>query len=455
MNIINKNIKNKDKSYIKLKKNMDLFFNKFENEINLEELSYIIKNRDIIAKKKYFGRNYEKIISEKNRIKLGIYKSRQIIGLTDIINRFIENNKSFFTCKCFSFSGELYFIKYSHFSSIYEKEENVKLFTCQLIFQNLYYIIGRLLSHKKYIYEKAIKKENEFINKLHLEEENNKKINNINNENKKDKNVINIMTNKIKDNYKINERNINNPNNINIQPKDYNSFSNKTNSEINYRIDTLSLRKNINLNIFSHINTWKIDNISYYNSSSENNNEIYNNINSSSSNNISNIESYIFSKNNNSNKLNKFKNDYNLCKLKKIQNNIISRNLLKDQDSTSKTKYTNYDTNILENKFEFPAILINNKEVKLNQNIKTIKTSNNSYKNLLKSIDCKNKKLIDLINSKEIKNLVIYSDPNDSIEMKQKYKNFFRRKKQILLFKNNKSKINIKNETDKNFYINF
>ena len=37
--------------------------------------------------------------------------------------------------------------------------------------------------------------------------------------------------------------------------------------------------------------------------------------------------------------------------------------------------------------------------------------------------------------------------------MKQKYKNFFRRKKQISLFKKNKSKLNIENETNKNFQI--
>ena len=451
-NIINKNIKNKNKLYIKIKNNLDLFFNKYEKDINLDELAYIIKTRDIVSKKKYLGVQFDKTISDKNRIKLGICKSIQIIGLTDIINRFSGNNKCFFNCKCFSFSGELYYIKYSHFLSIYEKEENVKLYTSQLIFQNLYYLIGRLLSHKKFIYEKAIKKENDFINILYLEEEKNKKINDKNGENKTYKNIINIMTNKIKNNSKNKDINYININNTNIQPTDYNSFPNKTNSEINYRIDNLSLRKNINLNIFSHINTWKIDNISYYNSSSENNNDIYNNINSS--NNISKIESYIFSKNNNSNNFNKFKNEYNLLKLKKIKNNFISRNLLKGQNFTSNTRYTKFDTNFLEKKLEFPAIVINDKEIKINQNIKTIKSNNNNnYKNLLKSIDCKNKKLIELINSKEIKNLVIYSDPNDSIEMKQKYKNFFRRKKQISLFKKNKSKLNIENETNKNFQI--
>jgi len=462
MNIINKNIKNKDKSYIKLKKNMDLFFNKFENEINLEELSYIIKNRDIIAKKKYFGRNYEKIISEKNRIKLGIYKSRQIIGLTDIINRFIENNKSFFTCKCFSFSGELYHIKYSNFLLIYENEDNVKLHTCELLFQNIYYIIGRLISHKKYIYEKAVKKENDFINLMFLEN-NNQNINNNVDNNKINKNSINIMSNKIKIsplNIDINK--IHN-NNFRIKSDDLNSFSNEKNySDINLKVDDLQFKKNVNLNILSYINIWRINNNNvYYNSLSENKNtdnkiENYNNIinnNSTSNNNISNIESYIFSKNNNKNiNSTSYKN-----KKKNIKFN--SKNLLSQNTSEKKSKYDKFCKKYDE-KIKFPFLIINDKEVKINEVIKNNKSnSNKNYKNILKSIDSKNKKLIDLINSKELKNITIYDDHNYSIEMRQKYKNLFRKKDFFLSRNNNILKIKnltynnkrlIKNYSDKN-----
>ena len=131
--IINESIKNKNKLYIKIKNNLEQFFSKFENEINLEEVAFEIKNSNLVNKKKHLGNNFNKIFFEKKNIKLGICKSIQIIGLADIINRFTGNDKYFFNCKCFSYSGELYYIDYKNFLNIYEHEENVKLYTSQLL----------------------------------------------------------------------------------------------------------------------------------------------------------------------------------------------------------------------------------------------------------------------------------------------------------------------------------
>ena len=100
--IINDNTKDKNKYNVKIKNNL---VNKFEKEINLEEIAFIIKNKDLVIKKKYLGNIFDQIISEKKIIKLGISNSIQIIGLTDIINRYSRDDKCFFNCKCFSFSG--------------------------------------------------------------------------------------------------------------------------------------------------------------------------------------------------------------------------------------------------------------------------------------------------------------------------------------------------------------
>ena len=183
--IIEINIYKKD-VYIKLKNNLNQFFSKFENEINLEEAAYNARNE--LNKKKLISENQiDKLFSCQQRIKLGIFKNRQIIGLNDIINR-DEGDICLFNCKCASFEGDLYYISYNKFLEIYEKEDNAKLYTSELLFQNIYYIIQRLLFHKKYVIKNATKKENEDENKLEI---------NI----KKDEILRNNITNKAKLNF--------------------------------------------------------------------------------------------------------------------------------------------------------------------------------------------------------------------------------------------------------------
>jgi len=449
----------KHKENMKIKQNLNLFFSKFENEIKLEEVAYIIKNRDIINKKNYIGYNFNKVISEKREIKLGIYKSRQILGLSDTINRATDNT-SYFNCKCVSFWGELYHIEYNKFQTIYNTEENVKLHTSELIYQNLYYIIGRLLSHKKYIYEIANKKENEFLNLLfYFHNDNNSKTADNNSKNKKDKvktprKENNILGNKLRTKFLMNHQKKINLRNFKFVQNDNPSY--EINSNFINRVNSLSSIKNVNLNIFSHMNTIKMDNALSEKKENEKEKEKENNDNIDKNNNENNtisnrskIESYILSKKN-KNILSKTiysKSHKNL----KGNNKFISRNLLNKKNLTIKTKSEENKMQKIEDEFKFPVLLINNKEVKINEKIRDNLNHKNNYKNLIKSIDSKNQKLIDIIKSKEYKNIALFGDYSETIEKKNKYKNQFRKKRNILIVRNIIKNMNTKNNNIHNY----
>jgi len=429
--------RSQNKVYLKYRNNLNSYFSQFENDIKLEEIAYIINNRDLVNKKKFVGTEFDKIISEKKRIKLGIYKCRQIIGLNDIINRYNGNNYCFFNCKCSSFVGELYHIKYNRFLTIYNTEENVKLYTCELLYQNIYYLIGRFLAHKKFIYEFANKKESEYMNMLFLEETN--KNQNANNssvyttsENNKatPKNAISILTNVIKNKTLVNKKN---KININFIKREYKSLTNET------KID--SSKKSINLNILSHINMIKNNESYHYESTDKkvkDNNDYYDNNenNSSSNNNKSNLESYILSKNSNKIKYN-INNSKSQKNIKK-NNKINSRNKFKEISQnkiTSKTKCDEAEMVNFDDHCKCPVLIINDKGYEINEDSQR-DNKNTTYKNLLKSVDSKNKKLIDLIKSKELKNIAMFGDYSEKIEMKHKYKHIFRKKKNMLVSRN-------------------
>ena len=456
----NKRINNKTtkiekrKENLKIKHNLNLFFSKFENEIKLEEVAYIIKNTDIINKKNYIGYNFNKVISEKREIKLGIYKSRQILGLSDMINRAIDNT-SYFNCKCASFWGELYHVEYNKFQTIYNTEENVKLYTSELIYQNLYYIIGRLLSHKKYIYEVANKKENEFLNLLfYFHNDNNSKTVDNNSKSKNEKvktprKENNIFGNKLRTKFLMNHHNKINLRNFKFIQNDNPSY--EINSNFIKRIKSLNSIKNVNLNIFSHMNIIKMDNTLSEKKENEkqkekensDNLDKNNNENNSPSNNGSKIESYILSKQNKIilNKTIYSKSHKNL----KDNNKFISRNLLNKKYLSNKTKSEENKLQKIEDKYKFPVLLINNKEVKINEKITDNLNHEKNYKNLIKSIDSKNQKLFDIITSKEYKNIALFGDYSEIIEKKNKYKNQFRKKRNILIVRNIKKKMSNKN----------
>ena len=443
----------KRKENVKIKQNLNLFFSKFENEIKLEEVAYIIKNRDIISKKNYIGYNFNKIISEKRKIKLGIYKSRQILGLSDIINR-ASDNTSYFNCKCVSFWGELYHIEYNKFKTIYNTEENVKLYSSELIYQNIYYIIGRLLSHKKYIYEIANKKENEFLNLLFYFHNDNTNKTADNSKNKTDnvktpKKENKIFGNKLRTKLLMNNHNKNNLRNFKFAQNDNPSY------EINSNyINKINSIKNVNLNIFNHINMIKRDNTLSEKKEKEkekekekdDNIDKNNNENNNFSNNRPKIESYMLSKKNKNiiSKTFYSKSQKNL----KDNNKFISRNLLTKKYLSIKTKPEENKLQKIEDEFKFPVLLINNKEVKINEKIRDNLNHKKNYKNLIKSIDSKNQKLIDIIKSKEYKNIALFGDYSETIEEKNNYKNQFRKKRNILIVRNI-----IKNMSNKNVNI--
>ena len=460
--IINYNSKNKTKEALKLKSNMNLFFSKYESELKLEEVAYIIKNRDIINDKKYLGKKFNKIVSEKKRITLGIYKSRQILGLNDIINRSNGNNISFFNCKCSSFYGELYHIEYEKYNSIYENEENVKLYTNELLYQNLYCIIGRLLSHKNYIYDFAKKRESDIMsllfldkNKIYKEQNINNIINNSNKTiNENQKNSINIMlANKVKFNPFIKKQNKIHFRNMNISR--LNSLTNESYSNVKQRNHSSRFKKQVNINILNHLNYVKIENDSYYKTFSEKkfreikkeSNDNNNQNNNSSNYNKSILENYI-SKNSNTNILSKSNSNFNSKSHKIIKKKAKYKSKILMNENKTRTKSEETDIKILEDKNKNPVLIINDKEVEINENIRENHNYKKNYKNLIKSLYCKNRKLKDLINSKELKNIALFGDFSESIEIKNKNNYLFRKKKDLLISRNN-----IKNIHNKNIYM--
>ena len=143
-------------------------------------ISEIDNEKDINNNKRFQNEYFNQLMAIKKKVLLGIYKSKQIVGLSDLVNRGIgtekkEINYSIFNCECISSSSELYCVNYDLFLKICEKEENVLNYTNELLIQNIYCMIERLLEHRKYIYDNINKKNDEIITNLinsHKEQEN-------------------------------------------------------------------------------------------------------------------------------------------------------------------------------------------------------------------------------------------------------------------------------------------
>jgi hypothetical protein len=271
---------------------------------------------------------------------------------------------------------------------------------------------------------------------IFLEENNkNQNINNssiyTNSENNKatPKNAMSIIANVIKNKTLVIRKNkINN----NFIKREYKSLTNETKNDYS--------KRSINLNILSHINMIKNNDCCHYESTDKkvkDNNDYYENNenNNSSNNNKSNLESYNFSKNSIKIKYN-FNNSNSQKNIKK-NNKVKTRNKFKESYQnkiTSKTKSDETEMANFEDHYKYPVLIINDKGVEIHEDSQ--RNKNATYKNLLKSVDSKNKKLIDLIKSKELKNIAMFGDYSEKIEMKNKYKHIFRRKKNILIFRN-------------------
>ena len=294
---------------------------------------------------------------------------------------------------------------------------------------------------------------------FYFHNDNNSKTADNNSKNKKDKvktprKENNILGNKLRTKFLMNHQKKINLRNFKFVQNDNPSY--EINSNFINRVNSLSSIKNVNLNIFSHMNTIKMDNALSEKKENEKEKEKENNDNIDKNNNENNtisnrskIESYILSKKN-KNILSKTiysKSHKNL----KDNNKFISRNLLNKKNLTIKTKSEENKMQKIEDEFKFPVLLINNKEVKINEKIRDNLNHKNNYKNLIKSIDSKNQKLIDIIKSKEYKNIALFGDYSETIEKKNKYKNQFRKKRNILIVRNIIKNMNTKNNNIHNY----
>ena len=402
--IIDSNIYKKD-VYLKLKNNLKQFFNKFENEINLDEVAYNIRN-ELNKKKLILDENIDKIYSCKQRIKLGIFKNRQVIGLNDIIKRH-EGNICLFNCKCASFEGDLYYVPYNKFLPIYEKEDKVKLYTKELLFQNIYYIIQRLLFHKKYVIKNATKKENEFDNKIH-------------NFIKKDDIPKNNLASKTKINFvKI-------PKSIQKEEKSNNNINYTKNSEEN---SDLKLKQ-----IFSYFNKISNEYSSISNKRSRikiqkeelklslSNKKEYKEDQSEENNIIKSTSRSIFKKVTN-------KDNQELKNLK-FNDASSSRNFSEKVLSPKKTKSHGINTVNLNTNIKIPALIINDNEIKVNETELHNKTNNDNFRHYVNYF--KNKRRNSLINNNELKNLILFGNFSEKVEKKINL-NILRKTKNLIL----------------------
>ena len=434
--ILNSNISKKN-IYLKLKNNLNQFFNKFESEINLDEIIRRIKTKEINSKKHFLENKLDKYFLTKRRIKLGIFKTRQIIGLNDIINR-DEGNTCIFNCKCSSFEGELCYAPYKNFLTIYEIEDKVNLYTSELLFQNIYYIIERLLSHKKIIIDDAAKKENEIESKF-------------NHEDNKEK----IPKNKISDKAKINFMNIlKNFKNEETACNNNNKYSKKNSPNPLLDIKNIVFNSinspHSNKNIYDRNNRIKIKNKLLEHNLSE---KKYTKEETIDENNK--IKEEI---------KNKFKN----IKIKNIQsskslkfiNSFSSRNL-SSRKSLMMNKTKSHGVNTLKTNINLniPMLVINDNEVKVREDLKQIHKIDNKkyYEKFMKNSNNLNEKMANLFNNNELKNIIFSVDFKEIIEKKLNLKLI--QKAKYLILKKNKMKVYQKDDkkildiSDKNFQL--
>ena len=424
--ILNNNISKKN-IYLKLKNNLNQFFNKFEGELNLDDVVHKIKVKELNNKKQFLENKLDKYFLTKKRIKLGIFKSRQIIGLNDIINR-DEGNICIFNCKCSSFEGELCYAPYKNFLTIYEIEDKVNLYTSELLFQNIYYIIERLLSHKKIIIDDAAKKENEIESR-------------INYDNNKEK----IPTNKISDKAKINFMNIlKNFKNEETSNNNMNKYSKKISP--NPHLDIKNIVSNFNKNPHSNKNIYNRNNrikmkmkLLEHNLSERKE-----------------IKEETFNENNKIK--DEFKNKFKNIRIKNMQNskslkfinNYSSRNL-SSRKSLLRMKTNSHGVNTIKTNINLniPMLVINDNEVKVIEDYNQIHENDNKsiYENLVKNSINFNEKMANLFNNNEIKNIILSGDFREKVQKKlnlkllQKTKNLLLKKNKIKPYRKEDKKI--------------
>ena len=136
------------------------------------------ENDNFILNKKFSEDKTKNIIFQKRKIKMGIFSSKDIIGLSDIYSPEKENEDdpnsgddsfkvkkiemtSLFNCKCISCNCEVYSLPLNSFKFMCEHENKVGEFTNELEIQKLLYMIKRLKNHKEFLFETMYKNDKE------------------------------------------------------------------------------------------------------------------------------------------------------------------------------------------------------------------------------------------------------------------------------------------------------
>ena len=179
----NKNLIEVNELIIYYKKKLRELLSKFRNS-NKEMFKYsdyrdeIKENENFKLNKKFEDEKMKKLVFDKKMIKMGIFSSKEIIGLLDIYTPIKANTKdmdtendnfriknyqmkSLYNCQCVSCNCEVYSFPLIKFSHMCQHEDKVGLLTKEFEIKKIYFMIKRLKHYKDFLYESNFFKENE------------------------------------------------------------------------------------------------------------------------------------------------------------------------------------------------------------------------------------------------------------------------------------------------------
>ena len=227
---------------------------KMRNEPNQKFLDYKKEekeNDDLILNQNFKTLEENKILLEKNKIKLGIFDNRQIMGLRDICDLSNKNDiKGLLSCQNLSYNAEVYYINQKIFNDMYQFENGVDVNIDALEIKKINIFIQKLNEYKYHVYN-MIDKKNKEISETLIFESKKKKI-----FNKKNR-LYSLENNSLIENKKLNnffKKNILNSS-INID----NNFKNKTNKKKQINLPILPITKKYEKNEENKINKDKKD----------------------------------------------------------------------------------------------------------------------------------------------------------------------------------------------------
>ena len=129
------------------------------------------ENDDLIINKKFKSIESNKILFERRKINIGIFKDREIIGFSDCCYLYekkylkgglIENiRRGCITCKCISITGDAYNVSQKFFDKMINDEHSIMRLKGEFEIKKLKLFIETLENHKKRIYEEINNKNNE------------------------------------------------------------------------------------------------------------------------------------------------------------------------------------------------------------------------------------------------------------------------------------------------------